>query len=170
MPATAPTKDARLVLEARTAADLMTPNPMSIRENASARDAARFLTARGVSAAPVIDEAGAPVGVLSQTDLVIHARAQDDFPVTTCDCFGDDETVAATGRRAIAVESVDDPTRVRDLMTPTVFSVRQDAPAARVVEDLLTLKVHRLFVTDAAGVLVGVISALDVVRRLRPDA
>jgi hypothetical protein len=39
-----------------------------------------------------------------------------------------------------------------------------------VVEDLLTLKVHRLFVTDAAGVLVGVISALDVVRRLRPDA
>jgi predicted transcriptional regulator len=29
------------------------------------------------------------------------------------------------------------------------------------------LKVHRLFVVDRAGVLIGVISALDVLRHLR---
>jgi predicted transcriptional regulator len=33
---------------------------------------------------------------------------------------------------------------------------------------MLGLKVHRLFVVDAAGVLVGVISALDVLRHLQP--
>jgi CBS-domain-containing membrane protein len=171
--AAAPTKGVRLVLDAQTAADLMTPNAMSIRESATARDAARFLTARGVSAAPVINEAGLPVGVVSQSDLVIHAREKHEYLVSTCDCdfFCDDEpALAAPGRNDLVVESADDPARVRDLMTPTVFSVRRDAPAVRVVEDLLTLKVHRLFVTDAAGVLVGVISARDVLSRLRPGA
>ena len=41
-------------------------------------------------------------------------------------------------------------------------------PAAKVVEEMLALKVHRLFVVDEPGVLVGVVSALDVLRNLRP--
>ena len=38
----------------------------------------------------------------------------------------------------------------------------------KAVDDMVALKVHRLFVVDRRGVLVGVISALDVLRRLRP--
>jgi CBS domain-containing protein len=38
-----------------------------------------------------------------------------------------------------------------------------------VVEDMLGLKVHRLFVVDGNGILVGVISALDVLRHLGSD-
>ena len=67
-----------LLLKARTAADLMTPNPVSLREEVTAREAARFLTDRGFGAAPVINEAGEPVGVLSQTDIVVHARERID--------------------------------------------------------------------------------------------
>jgi CBS domain-containing protein len=52
-------------------------------------------------------------------------------------------------------------------MTPVVFSVSPEAPARRVVGDMLGLKVHRLFVVGSDGVLVGVISALDVLRHLR---
>ena len=62
----------QMALGARTAADLMTPNPMSIRHSATVSDAANFLAARGISAAPVIDEAGRPVGVVSSTDILIH--------------------------------------------------------------------------------------------------
>jgi len=53
-------------------------------------------------------------------------------------------------------------------MTPAVFSVGPDTPAAKVVHDLLSLNVHRLFVVDENGVLVGVISTIDVLRHLRP--
>jgi CBS-domain-containing membrane protein len=162
-----------LRLEARTAADLMSPNPLSISDGATARGAAEFLTARRLTAAPVTNEAGAPVGVLSQTDLVVHFREQVGFVA----CRAHDEEAVGPGadapawrRSDVEVEAVPDPTRVRDLMTPTVFAVRPDAPAAQVIADLLALKVHRLFVTDAGGVLVGVISALDVLRRLRPSA
>jgi CBS domain-containing protein len=58
-------------------------------------------------------------------------------------------------------------TLVRDIMTRAVFSVTPETPAAAVVEQILTLNVHRLFVVDRLGVLIGVISALDVLRRLR---
>jgi hypothetical protein len=41
-----------LLLKAQTAADLMTPNPVSLREEVTAREAARFLTDRSFSAPP----------------------------------------------------------------------------------------------------------------------
>jgi CBS domain-containing protein len=166
----------RLVLTARTAADLMTARPASLLERATAREAAVFLTQRGVSAAPVINEAGGPVGVLSQTDLVVHDGEEMDAQAIRRACTEDFGDVAAGTIEArdlwqdVAAEPVDDQARVRDLMTPTVFTVRLDAPAAQVVEDMLALRVHRLFVVDESGVLVGVITATDVLRHLAPEA
>ena len=69
--------------------------------------------------------------------------------------------------RGFQIENVDR-TCVRDVMTPAVFAVAADAAAAKVIDDLLSLRVHRLFVTGADGVLVGVISTVDILRRLRP--
>jgi CBS domain-containing protein len=138
----------RLILEERRAADLMTPNPISIREGATVREAIELLTRRGISGAPVIDEAGRPVGVVSRGDILVHDReAIDDLAPA------DDESQAGA-------------TRVRDIMTPAVFCVSPDAPASRVVRELTELKVHRLFVVDDLGTLVGVVSVLDVLRRL----
>jgi CBS domain-containing protein len=34
---------------------------------------------------------------------------------------------------------------------------------------MLALRVHHLFVVDDGGVLVGVVSATDILRRLAPD-
>ena len=56
---------------------------------------------------------------------------------------------------------------LREIMTPVVFSVQPETRAARVVAEMLAMKVHRLFVVDDSGVLVGVISAVDVLRHLR---
>jgi CBS domain-containing protein len=49
-----------LTLAAATAADLMTPNPVSIGQNATVKEAVAFLSDRGFSAAPVLDEAAGP--------------------------------------------------------------------------------------------------------------
>ena len=54
---------------------------------------------------------------------------------------------------------------VADLMTPAVFSLGPEAPVQRVVQDMVALNVHQLFVVDRAGVLVGVITPSDVLRR-----
>ncbi len=137
------TNGTALTLRARTAADLMTANPISVRENGTVADTVNFLTQKGFHAAPVIDDSGRPIGVLSCTDILIHERVRRE-----AGSAGFDEA------------------RVRDLMTPAVFSVVVDAPAGRVVGEMVALNVHQLYVVDSANVLVGVITALDVLRGL----
>jgi CBS domain-containing protein len=61
---------------------------------------------------------------------------------------------------------VTDSTTVGEIMTPAVFTVSLETPARKVVRRMLELKVHHLFVIDADLDLVGVISPLDVLRRL----
>src|SRR6185312_6225254 len=70
-----------MILGAQTAADLMSPNPMSIHQNTNVAEAAAFLTARAISAAPVIDEAGRPIGVVSRTDIIVHQGQRAVFLV-----------------------------------------------------------------------------------------
>lgn len=153
----------KLMLEAATAAELMMPNPLSIRDSVVVREAVAFLTDKGISAAPVIDEAGRPMGVVSRADIMVHDR-ECPAHVKRPDYY---EIEAGRLPKGFQVEDVDR-TPVRDIMTPVVFSVKPDAPARAVVEEMLNLKVHRLFVVDEGGVLVGVISALDVLRHLLP--
>ena len=148
----------RLVLEAKTAADLMTPNPVSLRSAATVQEAVAMLTDRGFSAAPVIDEAGRPVGVVSRADILVHDRESHRAP-----SFPESRDIP----EGFGVENCD-PTVVGDIMTPGVFAVTLDTPAASVVEQMLALHVHQLFVVDADGLLVGVISTLDVLRHLHP--
>ncbi len=152
-------------LHAMTAAELMTANPLSIRQAATVGEAASFLSSRGISAAPVIDEAGRPVGVVSQSDLLNHRAhaglhlldAPNEGPPDAGGWFGDPQ--AGQPGRA----------RVGDVMTPAVFCVRPETAAGKVVEKMLALRVRRLFVVDESGVLVGVISAFDVLKNLRPE-
>lgn len=161
---------ARLTLAADTARDLMMPDPVSLSADATVREALALLIDRGISAAPVIDSAGRPVGVLSRTDLLVHDREQARHAGLESEFYQRSELTTRAGERlrdGFQVEGVDR-TRVRDLMTPAVFAVAPETPAAQVVEQILSLKVHRLFVVDGDGVLVGVVSALDVLRHLRP--
>jgi CBS domain-containing protein len=165
MPVTKEEAFTKLTLGAKTAADLMTPNPVSLGENETLSAALALLTDRGIKAAPVIDAAGRPVGVLSGTDLLIHNRERVNYSRVAAD------SDPRTGSESAADENVEgNGTRVRDVMTPAVFSVAPETLAARVIEQMAALKVHRLFVVDATGVLIGVISALDVLRRLTDRA
>ncbi len=135
-----------LTLDAVRAADLMTPSPMSIRAEATVPEAIAILTEKGFSAAPVIDESGRPIGVVSRADILIHERER---------------------LRSALVPAIDG-TVVGDIMTPAVFSVTPETSVEQVVDQLLTLNVHQLYVVDRDHYLIGVISAHDVLRRLRP--
>ena len=162
-----------LTLKARTAADLMTPDLVSVRAQATVKEAVAFLIDKGISGVPVIDEAGRPVGVLSQTDVLIHERERVEYlpagPVVSEE-FEAGAPVAGPRWEGFQIEQTD-PTPVSAVMTPVVFSVAASAPATRVIQEMLTLKVHRLFVVDDNNVLIGVISTLDVLRHLelRPE-
>ena len=159
----------RLCLQADTAADLMTHNPVSLRADALVHEAVSFLTEKGFSAAPVLDDAGRPIGVLSQTDLLVHDREKVEYVPDVSEDYLTEE-ISSRGRATppggLQVVNVDH-TRVDELMTPAVFSTAPETPVHTVIEEMLALKVHRLFVVDHQGILIGVITALDVLRHLK---
>src|SRR5271170_303507 len=119
-----------LILKAQTAGNLMSPNPVSIRYKATVAEATALLTDRGFSAAPVIDEAGRAVGVISRTDLLVHDRERMTHvgPAhETEDPFARQAAWQDPLPEGFSVEETD-PTMVCDIMTPVVFSVLPDTP------------------------------------------
>lgn len=150
----------RLSLHAETARDIMHADPLSIRAEATLPEILAFFTQRNVSAAPVMNAAGRPIGVISRSDVLVHHSLADaggrveyfESPIL------DAKTDAPSAKK---------PPNAYDLMTPAVFAVGPDTPMAKVVADMVGLRVHRLFVVDDDGVLIGVISAMDVLRNLR---
>ena len=153
-------------LDADTAADLMVPNPISLRFDANVHEARMLLTDKNISAAPVIDGRGRPIGVLSRSDLLVHDR-EKPLKVGPSPAYFFEQEVE-NGHKApeeFPIEQVDAAT-VGDLMTPAVFSVQPDTPVRKVLKEMVDLRVHRLFVVDAEGTLVGVISTMDILKRL----
>ena len=127
-------------------ADRMTRDPRSIRADATIREAVSFLTNGGTNAAPVINEAGRPIGVLSLSDLV----------------------------GAIREHRIEEKTffnlQVGRLMTPFVLLVNAETPIHAVVGDLLDFKIRQIYITDDDGVLVGVLSRTDLLRDFGREA
>ena len=156
----------RLMLDADTAADLMVANPISLRAAANVLEAIRLFTEKAITAAPVIDEAGRPIGVVSRSDLLVHQCEHEKHRGGKPDYFFAplSESAGAPSESRMAIKST-----VADLMTPAVFAVSPDTPVQQVVSDMVGLHVHRLFVVDDDGILVGVISTMDVLKHLRPD-
>jgi CBS-domain-containing membrane protein len=151
-------------LKARTAAELMHANPMSLRETATVAEAVCFLADKGFSAAPVIDERGRPVGVVSRADIIIFDR--QNYKNEGMPAYYDDMDLAVPENRPLRSVRRAEEVRVRDIMTPVVFSVGADAPAYEVVNEMASMKVHRIFVVDDSGTLVGIISSIDVLKNM----
>jgi CBS domain-containing protein len=141
----------------------MSLNPVSIRGDAPVREGVALLVDRGFGAAPVIDAAGRPIGVISRTDLLVHEREQVRHAPLGNDT--DLELPSKSCQEGFSVEVVD-PTTIEEVMTPVVFAVTPETSAREVIDRMLELKVHQLFVVDENEVLIGVISPLDVLRHI----
>ena len=156
-----------LTLKAHTAAELMTDQVVSIAETAPLRQAVATLVDHGFSGAPVVNEAGRAVGVVSLSDIVVHDRNSVAYarPVPEYYSRSDLRTAVGENVSGFQVEAADR-TLVRDVMTPTVCSVRPHTPVKQVIEEMTFLHIRRLFVTDADGVIVGVIATTDILNHL----
>ena len=153
-------------LSAPTAADLMTANPVSISQDATVKDAAAFLTDRGFSAAPVIDNAGRPVGVLSRADIVVHHRQKAEYVPPVPDYYQRTDLATSSGEplpSGFQVESVDQ-TRVRDIMIQEVVTVHGTTPVVDAGQIFLQKKFGCLPVVRDNNRLEDIITVVDLLR------
>ncbi|MEZ4444118.1 MAG: CBS domain-containing protein [Polyangiaceae bacterium] len=148
-----------------TAKDIMTRDLVTVRVDMPVEQLTELLLSRSISGAPVLNEAGKPVGVVSITD-VMRSRNADQ---TSSDDHIHDyykhalEQQYGKGELEMAIESE---LSVADIMTPMVFEVPEDAPVQRVADEMLRGHIHRVFVTRGHE-LQGVITSFDMVRVVR---
>ena len=78
------------LLDTLTAADSMTANPISLRQDANIANATMLFTDRALTDASVIDEQGRPIRVSRSTDVLIHDPEHLNLGVAYSDqCAGE---------------------------------------------------------------------------------
>lgn len=153
-----------------TAAEVMTRDVLTVRDDLSVAELAAFFETHRISGAPVTSAEGIPVGVVSLSDLarssVVRSSLTEephDFYVRGLERFISEEE--KLGFRVYSEAS----TLVRDIMTPEVFSLDETSSVGEVAQAMLTGRIHRVFVTRA-GQIVGIVSAMDLLRLVRDMA
>lgn len=158
----------RLVCLAETAQHVMTPNPLSISLDATVREAAAFLIEANIGAAPVINEAGRPVGVLSRSDIVRYQCAQAAAPLPDSDARHWWSIAAAENGDTEQewIDAADATMPVHEIMTPALICVPPDAPLDEVIHKMLGLRIQSVFVIDDSGVLIGTVGPFNILRAM----
>ena len=136
-----------------TAVELMNAPAVATSAAASVRSAARLMLDRGVGALPALDEAGRPIGMVSDGDLL--RRGDDDG--------GRDwwlEMLAGGAlRKNVSPSDLERP--VREVMSAPLISVSPKARVQEIAEALQAHRIKRLPVVDD-GRLIGVVSRADL--------
>lgn len=124
-----------------------------------------LLSLNQISGAPVVDDQGQLLGVVSQTDVAAYLGGLYTGEIRG----GAGYYQGLMGRISSAdpgVRGLLETKTVQELLTPHVCSVTPDASLDEVMDLMLHDHVHRLLVVDQ-GRLVGVVTTLDVLRVLR---
>jgi CBS-domain-containing membrane protein len=132
--------------------DIMNSDVITVRSSDTMQEAAARLFDAEVSGAPVTDEVGRCVGVLSASDFL--ARDADQHPTEILVQDSPDEPYR--------VEVVNDEL-VATHMCPLIQTISPEAPVLQAARILCREHIHRLVVVDEHQRPVGLVSSLDVV-------
>ncbi len=118
----------------------------------------RLFVDMGAHAAPVVDERGEPIGVVSKADVFVELaeRPQNLRP---------SGVYRATTPGSTRWESVSPPL-VRDIMTPLSTVVFEETSLADAAALIAHRRIHPLPVLDEQGQVAGILSSIDVLRWL----
>jgi CBS domain-containing protein len=179
-----------------TAKDVMNPNVLSVPADWTIEELGQFLIDKAITGAPVTDERGTFIGVVSLTDIVrqesmaeLRVRADDSAPLPKPNKEADSApyqkpTEAERGRRPhdyylhgwenrLAPEDIssfhieDKPQiTVREIMTPMIFKVDEKTSIKEIADTMIDGRIHRLLVTRD-GKIIGIVTTMDLLRVVR---
>ncbi len=135
--------------------EIMNKSVVTVPHTATLRDAAEILSTAGVSGAPVLDQEGTMIGIVSEKDIFkslypSHAEFYDS-PGIWIDLDKLEEKT---------MESADKP--VVDIMTREVVTVNPDASLMQVGSIMLVRGIHRVMVVGQSNEVIGVVARRDI--------
>lgn len=157
-----------------TAADLMSPDVLTVPEDMTVRELAGFLMDHEITGAPVVDAEGRLTGVVSVVDIADMAAGEEDDETDGSGAGPEEESrigffarafrdvLSAGEREELDLFAGDEgEIRVGEIMNPDVYSVPEDATVSEVASTLLNHHVHRVVVIEEGRVL-GIITTSDL--------
>jgi CBS domain-containing protein len=142
------------------ARDVMTRDVVSVASDTPMRKIAALLVEKRISGVPVVDGSGAPIGMVSEGDLIGQSEpereARQDWWLTT---LAEGEAVNPEFLASLNYPSA------RDLMSAPVISIAEETSLGEIAELLTTHRIKRVPVV-CDGRLVGIVSRADLVRAL----
>ena len=149
--------------KSRNVKDLMNPDVMTVADEMTTDELARYLIEREISGAPVVDSQGHLIGVVSMTNIGRNMADASDVESSRSSSFyrdiAADFTLEDPGERYIEERA----TTVRDVMTPVIYQVTVTASVAEAARIMVDQHIHRLVVTQGKEP-VGIITSMDVLK------
>ncbi len=145
-----------------TAKDVMTPHVKSVPQSWTMQKFAEFLSQNNISGSPVADEDGKLVGIATLKDIAeFHFQSVNENYEQQ---MTDEELKESRRLRMMIFEGLAKvPVEVRDILTPIVFSVSEDATVKEVAELMMAEHLHRVFV-KSGETLTGIITTYDLLK------
>jgi CBS domain-containing protein len=144
------------------ARDVMTSSVVSVGPDAPMREVAKVLRDHGISAVPVVDAAGAPIGMISEGDLIgrddVDREARRDWWLSL---LADGEALNPGFLASLHPSE----RRASDMMKGPVVAIDEDTEIAEIARLLTAYRIKRVPVLRA-GRVVGIVSRTDLVRAL----
>ena len=142
----------------RKVKEILTQDLVAINASDTLHDALSLMAENRVTALPVTDSKGHCVGILSASDFVEFTRDLDDElndlgrvgEVSTQWLF-DTLDKHDLARRTVA-----------EVMTRDVETITSEYSVIEAARDMLRHRVHRLPVVDERGILLGIVSTMDI--------
>jgi len=145
-----------------TAQDIMTREVITVKENATVRELAALLLTSNISGAPVIDEAGKVIGVVTESDLIFQNKKvhlPTAFAILDAFVFLERPDKMEQELKKIAGS------RVGDICSRKLISVTPETELEELATLMAEKNIHTLPVMTGDD-LVGVIGKSDIIRTI----
>lgn len=141
-----------------TAADIMTREVVTVRQDATLAEVAAAMGARGIAGLPVVDNDGKVAGVISEKDFLARMGvvANQNFMSLVAHCL------ASKGCVALPIKNQ----QAKDLMTSPAVVVSPHLPVQEIAALFRTKKINRAPVVDEAGRVLGIVTRGDLLQAL----
>jgi CBS domain-containing protein len=156
------------------AKDIMNKDVIVAQEDMTVQELANLLTTNMITGVPVVDGEGGLVGVVSETDIVRSSASRGrtaavrEQKESSYYLRGWEDQIDESELREFHVEE-DDGLLVRDIMTPLIFKVAEDASIAEMADTMIGGRIHRLIITKK-DIVVGIVTTLDMLKAIRSHA
>ena len=142
-----------------TAGELMTRDVAVVHPETSLMEAVKLMARREISGMPVLDAAGAIVGMITEGDLVRWHEGYTEKQARWLDMLAEGGELAPNFVKGIR----DEHHKVRSAMSAGAITVAEDTPAREVASLMTKRKIKRVPVVRD-GKLVGILARSDLVR------